>query len=256
MYDELTAKKGCNEVASFLHHYLTNYLSETVTTLYLFSDNCFAQNKNQTLVQYLHTFLNISETRIRHILHQFPEPGHSFLPCDRCFGLIEKEKRKKEIIYLPSEWKKLVKKTSKKFSVIEVTQDMILDFTNTFKPIFKKTVSNLEKQRFSVSKYRLFKYEKKNIIECSETAGMAVFATFTIKKPNAVLALPNTKRYMSFPLNINPKKLENVMSLADKYVPPVHMWYYEQVRRANNDQQPNLQDDDDVDEEDVETEMF
>lgn len=94
MYDELTAKKECNEVVSFLHHYLTNFLSKKVTTLYLFSDNCFAQNKNQTIVQY--TFMNTSNTNIQLILHQFPEPGHSFLPCDRCFGIIEKEKRKKK----------------------------------------------------------------------------------------------------------------------------------------------------------------
>ncbi|CAH1111638.1 unnamed protein product [Psylliodes chrysocephalus] len=111
MYDEMTAKKGCNEVVSFLHHYITNYVSEDVTTLYLFSNNCFAQNKNHTLIQYLHTFMNISGSRIRQIIHQFPEPGHSFLPFDRCFGLIEKEKRKKEIVYLAYDWINLVKKT-------------------------------------------------------------------------------------------------------------------------------------------------
>lgn len=255
MYDEMTAKKGCNEVVSFLHHYITNYVSEDVTTLYLFSDNCFAQNKNHTLVQYLHTFMNISGSRIRQIIHQFPEPGHSFLPCDRCFGLIEKEKRKKEIVYLPYDWINLVKKTSKKFRVIEVKQDMILNFTGTFKPIFKKTISNRLNEKFRISKYRLFRYEKKNVIECSETAGFAVFSSFAIKKPNTVLALPKTKLYESFPLSINPKKVENVMSLADKYVPPVHMWYYEQVRSANSTQQSNQENTDDSDQE-VETEIF
>ncbi|CAG9827326.1 unnamed protein product [Diabrotica balteata] len=54
------------------------------------------------------------------IIHHFPGPGHSFVPCDRCFGLIEKEKRKKEIAYLPSEWRKLVKTTSKQFRIIDV----------------------------------------------------------------------------------------------------------------------------------------
>lgn len=36
-------------------------------------------------------------------MHQFPEPGHSFLPCDRAFGLIEKEKRKKKQ-FIPKGW--------------------------------------------------------------------------------------------------------------------------------------------------------
>lgn len=30
------------------------------------------------------------------------------------------------------------------------------------------------------------------------------------------------------------------MSLADKYVPPIHMWYYELVRAANYDE-PQVQ---------------
>lgn len=206
MYDELTAKKGCNEVVSLLHHYLENILLKTVKTLYLFSDNCFAQNKNKTIVQYLHTYINTSNTNIRLILHQFPEPGHSFLPCDRCFGLIEKEKRKKEIVYVPGDWIKLVKKTSKKFRVVEVTQDLFFDFSGTFNTIFKNIITNTRKQKFTVSKYRVFKYEKRNIIQCSETAGLTVYSSFSIKKPRAVLSLPNTKLYSIFPLGINKKK--------------------------------------------------
>lgn len=93
---------------------------------------------------------------------------------------------------------------------------------------------------------------------CSETAGMTVFASFTIKKSNAVLALPNTKGYMSFPLNINPKKLW-LTSMYPLYICGImNKWNNNTWRANNDDQQPNLQDDDgvDVDEEDVETEMF
>lgn len=253
MYDELTAKKGCNEVVSFIHHYLTNFVPESVKTLYLFSDNCFAQNKNQTIGQYFYTFMNASSSNIQQIIHHFPEPGHSFLPCDRCFGLIEKQKRKKEIVYLPSEWRNLVKKTSKSFRVIDVTQDMIIDFSNTFKPIFKKVISNQQKERFTISKYRLFKYERGNIIQCSATAGLTLYSSFVIKKPNAVLVWPTIKLYNTFPLKINPKKKENVLSLADKYVPPIHMWYYEQIRVANNNEQEEQPDSDNGE---VETEYF
>lgn len=28
---------------------------------------------------------------IKHIIHRYPEPGHSFLPCDLAFGIIEKK---------------------------------------------------------------------------------------------------------------------------------------------------------------------
>lgn len=74
---------------------------------------------------------------ITNIIHQYPEPGHSLLPCDRSFGLIEKEKRRRERVYVPAEWKEVVRKTSKNFRVVDVTQDMVMDFTEHFKPIFK-----------------------------------------------------------------------------------------------------------------------
>ena len=40
MYDETTAKKGANDVVSFLHHFLANFVGSTVLKLYLYSDNC------------------------------------------------------------------------------------------------------------------------------------------------------------------------------------------------------------------------
>ncbi|CAG9769729.1 unnamed protein product [Ceutorhynchus assimilis] len=79
---------------------------------------------------------------ITQVIHQYPEPGHSFLPCDRSFGLIEKEKRRIERVYVHAEWKELVRKTSKKFRVIDVTQDLIMDFTEHFEPMFKATFTS------------------------------------------------------------------------------------------------------------------
>jgi len=55
MYNEVVAKKGKNEVISFINHLFSNYLDRGVDTVYIFSDNCSAQNKNHCLVQYLYT---------------------------------------------------------------------------------------------------------------------------------------------------------------------------------------------------------
>lgn len=101
MYDETIAKKGQNEVISFLNYFINNILSKSVTQLYLFSDNCSAQNKNKVLFQYLSAVVSTSTNKLISIKHRYPEPGHSFLPCDRCFGHIEKKRRKVERVYLP-----------------------------------------------------------------------------------------------------------------------------------------------------------
>lgn len=119
MYDETVAKKGANEVISFLDHYITNILSQNVKKLYIFSDNCCAQNKNNVMVRYLAGLCKIQ--KFEFIIHRFPEPGHSFLPCDRSFGIIEKKKRLVERIYLPQKYKKIVESSALRFYVITVS---------------------------------------------------------------------------------------------------------------------------------------
>lgn len=53
MYDEGTARKSPNEPISFLKHYIDGVTSPLIRTLYIFSDNCVAPNKNHALTQFL-----------------------------------------------------------------------------------------------------------------------------------------------------------------------------------------------------------
>lgn len=99
IYNESIAKKGQNKVISFLHYYFKNILSQSITKLFLFSDNCSAQNKNKTLFQYLSAVVNNNMFHIKSIIHRYPEPGYSFLPCNRCFGHIEKVRRKVKRVF-------------------------------------------------------------------------------------------------------------------------------------------------------------
>lgn len=123
MFDETVARKGSIESVSFLWHFIQKYISDSVTVLHIFTDNCGGQNKNGAMVHFLSTLVN--NGRFSKIVHHLPEPGHSFLPCDRDFAQIEKKKRKKELLYLPEEWYCLVENCGKKFTVERVTQDMV-----------------------------------------------------------------------------------------------------------------------------------
>jgi hypothetical protein len=53
LYTELTGKETPNETVSFLHHFLENHVSGTVKKLYIFTDFCTPQNRNNTVVKYL-----------------------------------------------------------------------------------------------------------------------------------------------------------------------------------------------------------
>lgn len=235
MYDETIAKKGANDVVSFLHYFLENFLAPTVRKIYLYSDNCSSQNKNKVLAQYLYTLL-ANTNRFSEIIHRFPEPGHSFLPCDRSFGLIEKEKRKRERIYLPEEWVQLVKNTCRKFIVVPVSQDMILDFSGHFKGAFKTTVSNKRKQKFGISSYRVMAYTAKGV-ECSSVASALLKDLFILQKHGVTLTLPaSTSLFYSGPLPLKRPKYLHVRELATKYVPPDCMWFYDQLKSQEEEQ--------------------
>ncbi|GFO33857.1 voltage-dependent calcium channel unc-36 [Plakobranchus ocellatus] len=70
-YDETTTKKGADEVCSMLHHFTKNFISPEVRRLELFCDGCSGQNKNYTLLRFLH-FLVHTEKRFTSISLRFP----------------------------------------------------------------------------------------------------------------------------------------------------------------------------------------
>ncbi|CAH1099083.1 unnamed protein product [Psylliodes chrysocephalus] len=180
-------------------------------------------------MKYLFTLVN-KNGRISQILHQYPEPGHSFLPGDRSFGLIEKNKRKKERIYLPSEWIKLVEESSKKFKVVPVEQDMILNFSDHLKQLFKSVPKGPKKEKFAISTYRLMKYTKNDtFIKCSVSSGFQNFTKFSInEKGDIPFLMPTNKAYFNL-LDINPKKINDLKSLVQKYVPLNDQSFYNRM---------------------------
>lgn len=126
---------------------------------------------------------------LKTIIHRYPEPGHSFLPCDRAFGLIEKNKRKLEHAFLPDTYKELVKNICKNFSVINVNQDMILDFAKYSKQFFKKIVTDRNKVKFSILSYKFMEYTTQGLY-ASILIQSTAKENFILQRPNTKLSLP------------------------------------------------------------------
>ncbi|CAG9763718.1 unnamed protein product [Ceutorhynchus assimilis] len=232
MFDEMTAKKGCIESISFLMHFIEKYVSKTVTTLYIFTDNCAGQNKNAVMVHFLLAL--VSNGRFRKIVHHLPEPGHSFLPCDRNFGQIEKKKRKKELLYLPDEWYDLVQSCGKKFVVERVEQDIIFDFKSYLEPYFKKT-SVIKKKPFTISKYRIFIYDsvQPDQVLVTETHNIALVVGYPLyKSPGTKIDLHVAPLAYHEKLALKTKKYDSIMPIVKKYVPPIYLEYYNTIKRA------------------------
>ncbi|XP_050531002.1 uncharacterized protein LOC126899821 [Daktulosphaira vitifoliae] len=173
---------------------------------------------------------------------RYPEPGHSFLPCDRCFGHIEKVRRKVERVFLPDEYEKMVSETNKKFKVVHVDQSMIFDFTSYLSPLAKKIVTNKEKIKFTIMTYRYVEYTIKGIF-CSTSGNSTVKEKYTLNKTGEELTINENGllRLYNEPIKLKLSKFNDVTQLANKYVPQEYLWFYiglsaaEEVNINNND---------------------
>jgi len=240
MYDESSGKKGQNEVMSFLYHFLKNYLSPDVKKIYTFSDNCSSQNKNIGLVQFFYAIVQSKCFGLESIHHRYPEPGHSFLPCDRCFGRIEKNKRKVERIFIPETYKDIIRETSHKFHVIDVSQDMIFNFSDYTKTLYKKTITSIDKQKFCIMSYRSIEYKQDGLF-CSVAANSTAKEEFHPEKKGATLKLIEERltKLHSGVIQIKEAKFNDVQDLATKYVPAYNMWFYNNLVKETNENSPN-----------------
>ncbi|XP_045763554.1 uncharacterized protein LOC123866193 isoform X1 [Maniola jurtina] len=104
-WTENTHRKSSNEIASALYFFLKNCNLEGKKVLRLMGDGCGSQNKNSTIIAMLSYWLvNEAHRNLKTIELIFPVPGHSFLPADRVFGLIEKEVKNMEQIIHPQSY--------------------------------------------------------------------------------------------------------------------------------------------------------
>ncbi|CAH1114844.1 unnamed protein product [Psylliodes chrysocephalus] len=238
-YHEGEAYKGPNEVCTFLKHYFEHEVSENVKEVHIFSDGCAGQNKNHTVVRFLLALA--SSGRFNKIVHYFPIRGHSFLPCDRDFGVAKRLIRKQDRIFLPEEYYELIERSSSKslFSIERVHNENILDFKKWWPKYYKKTVLSIdsyqkkikdEKITFQISQYNEFEYDcrKPGIVKVRPFIDGLMFHEFSLGKPAGVCPdLPSEPAY-SGKIPINFKKMDNIKKLV-QYVPDDKVFFYNEL---------------------------
>lgn len=136
-YPQTIAKKGADDVTSLMYHFCFNYLPESVRHLEIYCDSCSGQNKNYTMFRFLH-FLVHGKKRFDTIKVTFPIRGHSYLECDKDFGLINQ----KAVVEIPDQWVhefEIARAKPTPFKVISCSQEMFLAWTAFLTPYYKKT---------------------------------------------------------------------------------------------------------------------
>lgn len=227
-YHEGQAYKGPDEVCSFLLHYILNKISPDITELHIFSDGCPGQNRNHTVVRFLMTLA--ATKRFTKICHYFPIRGHSFLPCDRDFGIVKRVVRRSDRIYLPEEYEQMIVtcRKTKPFTVTNISYKDIIEFKNWWPNFYKKTCKSVgqEKVNFTVSNYRQFTYssETPGYVTTSEFIGGFVSHTFKLIKPHVNPQIPQKVYEEAVP--INEKKIADLKKIIQYVSGEMLEFYY------------------------------
>ena len=231
-WPEMIAGRGSDEVISCLNHYFETLPSE-VTTLYLYSDGCGGQNKNLNVMHFLFSLVRVG--RFQHIRHYFPVRGHSFLPNDRDFGCTELKKRKVERVFVPEEWNAVIRSARRRnpFTVVPVTQNMVLGYSTYFSPFFKKTVQ-AKKKALNIQRAMVLDYSSQHATQVWVKYRFEEdepWNKFELEKRNTrIQCLPTVMAQKNpSPLPVKQRKINDVRKLVDKYVPQEYHHFYNSI---------------------------
>lgn len=90
-WDESIASRGPQEIGSCVLHYIKNFVK--TEKLIMYSDQCGGQNRNIKMAALCNYIVSCNISGVKEIHHKFLVGGHSYLPCDQDFGLVEKQKK-------------------------------------------------------------------------------------------------------------------------------------------------------------------
>lgn len=239
VYHEGQARKGPNEVCTFLDMFLSS-IPQHYKKLRLFCDNCSGQNKNQSLSRYC---LYLTDSgRFEKVEQFFPVRGHSFLPCDRDFGTISKALSKHDRIFSMHEITEIIINSTKsgKFEVREVEGTDILNFKSWNCKFYKKSclsqetrgrnVAKEQKVYFSINKLFHFVYECKNkgYIKAFTNIKGLIGHTFFLAKSAGPITGPDTLAYPTGKVTIKQAKREDLIRLQN-FIPHEYLEFYEEI---------------------------
>ena len=243
LWDETTAKRGSSEVASCLDRCFTKRCTGA-KRLVLFSDGCGGQNKNRIVCTFLLKL--IRDGRYEQIDHFFLIRGHTFLPNDRDFSVIEKRKRV-EHAYVPTDWVKVIAaaKAANPFETVHMEQQEFLDYRKVATTSTKTKFVDQENEALSFREVVWFSYGKseEHNFETAQPSLQChpeeIWCHYTFSSMEPWKKIKPLKRWGAFTAEpqqlyhsrvpIKQAKFNDLAKLAKKHLPPEFRSFYEDI---------------------------
>lgn len=224
MWTENEGKRGSKEICSSILAFLEAIDLTEVKHVKSFSDACGGQNRNKNVICFFMWLCDVKGFETWE--HTFMESGHSYLPNDRDFSVIEK-KAKRKSIFSKQEWFALVKSamTKQPFEVIEMKNKMKEVEILSKSRVFKNTNTS-DGNKFNFLQLRSFKISKHSSAVHYTTVKDNAKFQHTLQYPLVGEKTPETLPDSNASVEISREKYNDIISLLP-YVPPVNHHFYE-----------------------------
>jgi len=234
MWDESKAGRGASEIGSCLLQYVKSQMIHGLKSVTAFSDSCGGQNRNFKIAT-LMSFL-VQDCCLQSVTLHFMQSGHSFLPNDADFGVIERAKKGAVEVYLPQHWQKVVANARKRhpFAVIDMQSEDFIDLTAmSLKLVNRKTADdgskvswlNIQSIQFTDDRPQVMKFKYVCDAEAPWFAVDLARHTRYSAASSQILLVKST----SEPRKLNKHKVNDLLSLKP-FIPPVYHSFYDHLR--------------------------
>lgn len=222
LWTEGDAKRGSCEIATALLKTFVLMHSRKalpVQELVFWSDSCAGQNKNFQILA-LMSYL-VQRKFAATVRHRFLVSGHTFLPCDRDFSHIERQKKLNvNAIHTPEDWEKVVKEArhEKPFETLVMKSSDIYDFKTFFDEGFNKPKAAQKVRIREVTEFRIDREDPYEVKFRYSSGNIEPYDSFRICKSGRAKVVPSLKRLYHTKVKVNPKKVKDLKDQMD-YIP-------------------------------------
>lgn len=230
LWHEVMAHRGSTEIASALLFYVTQNFQRLgpgqERKLVVWSDRCVGQNNNWKMITMLRMLLR--ENYFTQVEQKFMVSGHSFLPCDRDFALIERVK-KPSTVYVPFQWVDVIAKSkiNNPFTVIYMHQTFFKDFSDAEKSIWKDP-----KCKITQGMWLQITSDDPNSIRIRKSHNTVQpwtsYSLKSLKKTTVEVMLDDLREAYNEPLPIKKEKLDNLLDMCH-YIPLKYVNFYQNI---------------------------
>lgn len=242
IWDESIASRGAQEIVSCLIKYISLLPDTPNKIINLYSDACGGQNRNIKVVLGLLNEMQKNGVGVKEINLKFFVSGHSFSTCDQNFGVIDKEKKYHENIYIPDDWVSVIRNAKKKdprFTIHKMGKE---DFFSTKKlendiVHRKKTTTGEKVEWLKISWIHLRHSDPKKMYFKLNYNTDSLFSELDLKR-RSVRGRPSSNHYIELDLlypdgkPITEEKKKDLMALLS-FVPPIHHGFYKKLKTDN-----------------------